>query len=355
MSQERFLGLQWRLVAIYLAASLLSTGVVALGYYVATSLGLAPTPALGVGIGAGLAVGLLSAGIGFSMARSMKLRLWDAGDMALRIARGDFSARLTVGRPDEVGLLEEQLNEMAGYLEQAVGQLSRLAEQNRRLAEEAGRGASLEERARLARDLHDTVNQQLFVLSLRAAAARKRLEKIGGDGAVMVEELTALEGLAREAHSQTRDLILQLRPTTLEQQGLGPALEEYARAAAGRESWSIETAIDPAVRLAGGAGEALFRIAQEALNNIAKHARASRIRLELQHEAGLIHLKVADDGIGFDRKAGVRPTSVGLVGMQERITALGGQIRIRSAPGEGTEVSVTLPVPNEEEREVGPR
>lgn len=344
MSQERFWGLQWKLAALYLAASLLSTGMVAVGYFASASLGLMPTPALGVGIGAGLLTGLVSAGYGFSTARSMKLRLWDAGDMAMRIARGEMSYRLPVGRPDEIGVLEEQLNQMAGYLEQAVGQLSRLAEQNRRLAEEAGRLSALEERARLARDLHDTVNQQLFVLSLRAAAARKKLEKTGGEGAApMVAELNALEELARQAHSQTRELILQLRPTTLEQQGLGPALEEYVKAAGVKESWQVETAIDPAVRPTGPAGEALFRIAQEALNNIAKHARASRITVELSRQDGQVRLRVADNGAGFDRRADVRPTAVGLVGMQERVAALGGQLRVKSAPGEGTEVSVFLP------------
>ncbi len=344
MSQDRFLGLQWRLAAVYLVASLLGSGMVAAGYLAGRSLGLEPTPALGVGIGAGFAVGLIGSFWGVMLARSIKLRLWDAGDMATRIARGDFTTRLSVGRPDEIGLLEEQLNSMAGYLEQAVGQLRTLAEQNRQLAEEAGRGAALEERARLARDLHDTVNQQLFVLSLRAAAARKKLEKAGTAGDAMVAELQALEELSRQAHAQTRELILQLRPTTLEQQGLGPALEEYVKAAAAREGWVVQTAIDPSIRTGGKVGEALFRIAQEALNNVAKHAKASSVDVALVREEGALTLRLADDGRGFDRRAGVKPTSVGLVGMQERVAALGGQLRIRSAPAEGTEITVTVPV-----------
>lgn len=344
MNHERFLGLQWKLAAIYLAASLLSTGMVALGYYGGAALGLEPTPALGVGIAAGLVVGFAGAVFGSLTARTIKLRLWDAGDMALRIARGDFMARVAVGAPDEVGLLEEQLNQMAEFLQQAEQQLRGLAEQNRMLAEEAGRGAALEERARLARDLHDTVNQQLFVLSLRAAATRKKLEKAAGDG-VMLSELSALEQLAREAHSQTRDLILQLRPTTLEQQGLGAALAEYVKAAANRDAFTVQTAIDTTIRLSTREGEALFRVAQEALHNIAKHARAANVTVELNREAGQIRLRVVDDGVGFDRRAGVSPTSVGLVGMRERIAVLGGQLRVRSAPGEGTEVAVTLPEP----------
>lgn len=347
MSQERFFGLQWRLSGLYLLASTLSVGAVALGYFTGANLGLSPGPAMGVGAAAGLSAGLVTALGGFRLARAIKLRLWEAGDMALRIARGDFTARLAVSRPDEIGLLEEQLNQMAGYLDQAVAQLRSLAEQNRRLAEEAGRGAALEERARLARDLHDTVNQQLFVLSLRTAAARKQLEKMGGDGAAMVPELTALEELSREAHSQARQLVLQLRPTTLEQQGLAAALVEYVKAAAAKEAWKVETAVDPAVRLKGEAGEALFRVAQEALNNVVKHARASHVRVELSRNPGLVRLCIGDDGLGFDTRVGVGPTSVGLVGMQERMAALGGQIRVRSGPGEGTDLVATLPQPPE--------
>ena len=175
MSQEPRLGLQWKLVILYLAAGLFSSGVVAAGYLAGTYLGLQPTSALGAGLAAGVAVGLTGSVVGSMIARSLKLRLWEAGLMAGRIARGDFQARLSVGPADEIGWLEEQLNQMAGHLETAVAESRALAEQNRRLAEEAGRGAALEERTRLARDLHDTVNQQLFALAMRAAAARRRL------------------------------------------------------------------------------------------------------------------------------------------------------------------------------------
>src|SRR5690606_17969753 len=116
--------------------------------------------ALLAGVGTGLVGGLIASVWGFRLAREIKHRLWNAGDLAMRSSRGDLSARLPVVELDELGELEAQRNQMAAYLEQAVGQLSRLAEQNRLLAEEAGRGAALEERARIARDLHDTVNQQ---------------------------------------------------------------------------------------------------------------------------------------------------------------------------------------------------
>jgi two-component system, NarL family, sensor histidine kinase LiaS len=339
------LGLQWKLTAIFLAVSVLASGMVAAGYYAGTALGLSPASAWGAGIAAGFVAGLLGSVTGLMVTRTFKRRLWDAGDMANRIAAGDFGIRLPAGYDDELGWLEQQLNAMASHLEQAVGHLRRLAEQNRQLAEEAGRGAALEERARIARDLHDTVNQQLFVLAMRAAAARRKLEKQGAaavDG--LVPELATLEELARQAHGEARQLILQLRPTTLEQQGLGPALAEYVQSVAAKEGWEVADRIDQTVRLGGRPGENLFRVAQEALNNVAKHAKATRLELVLQQAGHVVELTIRDNGQGYNMKAGVRPTAVGLIGMQERVEALGGTLRVRSTRGQGTEIAVQLPI-----------
>lgn len=344
MMPQGALGLQWKLAIVMLAVSLIGSAAVAFGYYFGLWLGLLPTAALTVGIVAGLLVGLAGSLIGFRVAREFKLRLWDAADMAGHITRGNFAVRVPEGSPDELGWLEAQLNRMAGHLEAAVGNLERLAEQNRQLAEEAGRGAALEERANLARDLHDTVNQHLFVLAMRTAAARKRLEKIGGNAEGLVPELSSLEELARTAHTETRGLILQLRPTNLEQQGLGPALAEYVRAIGSKEGWEVVVEIDPAVRPDSSRAANLFRVAQEALNNISKHAAARTVWVTLaQTEEGVL-LRIRDDGRGFDARASVRPTSVGLIGMRERVAALGGTLRVNSAVDEGTEVAVTMPL-----------
>ncbi|MGE5672507.1 MAG: ATP-binding protein [Mycobacterium leprae] len=341
------LGLQWKLAATYMVTSLFSSVLVAAGYFGAIEAGLEPASALGVGLLAGLAAGLVGSVVGYLMARSIKLRLWEAGDMAGRIAGGDFGVRLPEGNADEVGLLEEQLNAMAHQLESAISGLRQMAEQNRRLAEEAGRGAALEERAKLARDLHDTVNQQLFALSMRTAGVRRRLEKLGGEAADLAPELATLEELARQAHGEARKLILQLRPTTLEQQGLGPALAEYVQATAAKEGWATNLEINEQLRLFGLPAENLFRIAQEALNNAAKHAEAKKIWVSLTASAGAVCMQVRDNGRGFDMKAGVRPTAVGLIGMQERVSALGGMLKVRSSRGSGTEITVTLPLPAE--------
>lgn len=343
MSRERYFGLQWRLAAFQFLVGLLVSALMAAMYIVGVNLGLEPVPVLGAGLALGVIGGLGGAVAVYILARPMKHRLREAGDMAGRIARGQFGTRLDPGPPDEIGWLEQQLNEMAVHLETAVAELRELAEQNRLLADEVRLGAALAERASLARDLHDTVNQHLFVLTMRMAAARRQLERIGGESGTIAAELANLEELARQAHGQTRELILQLRPTTWSEQGLGVALREYAEDFACQSKLKIEINIDPSINARGRTGEILFRVAQESLHNIDKHARAHRVEIRLVSTEDGIMLSIKDDGVGFDPKATIRPTAVGLVGMKERVVAVGGRLNIVSSPGRGTEIVATLP------------
>ena len=359
MKSERTLGLQWRQAYIYILVGAGSPLVALAVYQLGKYYGLDLYASMALGFGAGILVGLFGAVAGSLIARSVKLRLWEAGRMAGRIARGDFRVRVEVGLRDEVGWLEEQLNHMAGQLENAVGSLREMAEQNRRLGEEAGRGAALEERMRLARDLHDTVNQQLFVLAMRAAALKNRLEKdeLEGDKTSGSRQLSAemekLEQLARQAHSQTRELILQIRPVTLENEGLGAALEEYVNKTAEREGWLVTTDIDPSVRPGGLIGESLFRIAQEALNNVSKHASAKKIAVRLAQVGQGIKMEINDDGSGFNPESRIRPTAVGLSGISERVKSIGGSLEIESAPCQGTMVAITVPEEGPDHNERG--
>lgn len=347
MQVQPNIGLQWKIGLFQLATSLaacLATGLfVALARRTGTPEGAAVT----AGIGLGAATALIGSGAGFRWARTIKLRLWEAGDFATRIAQGDLKHRLVPGPPDELGWLEHQLNAMAGHLERAVAELRDLADQNRRLAEQAGRGAALEERARLARELHDTVNQQLFALSIGIATIRRELTQEPGVPQRYPEELAKFEQAAREAHGQIRELILQLRPVSLERHGLGPALKEYAERIAREEGWQLEVelgaepggeeALDPAAR------EHLFRLGQEALANVRRHARARRVLLRLDVDEDSVTLTVRDDGVGFEPKRPPRPTAVGIVGMRERMRSIGGTLEVNSSPGAGTTVTARVP------------
>ncbi len=343
MSQKRIFGFQWRLAIIYLVVGAAGAIATLSAYQAGRYYDLGLLPSLAVGFGAGMFCGLVGAFTGSKIARSVKLRLWEAGRMAARISRGDYRARLAQGPDDEVGWLEEQLNQMAAQLEKAVASLRDLAEQNRRLGEEAGRGAVLEERMRLARDLHDTVNQQLFVLAMRSAALKQRLERMDSGAASLVPEMAELEKIAREAHSQIRELILQIRPVTLEKEGLGAALNEYIKNVGEREDWEIIINIDQLIFPDSNLGEGLFRIAQEALNNISKHADAGQVKVALSRKEGYIELIIADDGVGFDLKETVDPTTVGISGIKERAAQMEGTVNIESARGEGTRLKVVVP------------
>lgn len=344
MSAERSFGLQWRLAAICLAAGVISSFVTLLVYLFAGRFGLGQPVTFSIAIISGLIIGLVAAVIGSVITRTVKLRLWEAGRMAGRIARGYYEARVEAGPDDEVGWLEAQLNLMAVQLEEAVGALKTLAERNLLLSEEAGRGAALEERMRLARDLHDTVNQQLFVLAMRTAALRKKIEDNVENSEVLVKESETLELIARQAHGQIRELIMQLRPVSLDREGLGKALQEYVTKVAEREGWDLIDQIDTALNLSGEQAEGLFRIAQEALNNISKHARARRVEIFLLKEADLVRMQVGDNGIGFDPHAPANMSAVGLSGIRERAAAIGGQVKIDSTPGRGTKLKVTLSI-----------
>ncbi len=343
MKHERTLGLQWRQAFIHIMVGAAGALVALAVYQAAQYFGLDLYASIVLGFGAGLLIGLCGAVAGSLITRSVKLRLWEAGRMAGRIARGDYRARVEPGPEDELGWLEEQLNHMADQLENAVNSLRELAEQNRRLGEEAGRGAVLEERMRLARDLHDTVNQQLFVLAMRTAALKNRLEKEGAGTDKLVPEMERLEEMSRQAHSQIRELILQVRPVTLENEGLGAALDEYVTGTAEREGWQLKTNIDHGINPAGGASEGLFRIAQEALNNVSKHAAAQKVDVNLVREGGAIKMEIGDDGAGFNPKKAARPTAVGLSGIRERTKAIGGSLELNSAPGKGTRITVRVP------------
>jgi NarL family two-component system sensor histidine kinase LiaS len=343
LSSARTVGIQWRLTLYYLlivlGMALLIGGGFALGQY----LRLSPALSLGIGLALGLTLGFSASIGGLMTARQVKLRLWEAGDMARRIARGDLSARLTTNSSDELGWLEQQLNLMAIHLETAVRELKDLAEQNRLLSDEARRGTALEERAKLSRDLHDTVNQRLFALSMRMAALRIRLEQMGLK-ADLVNELKELEAIARDAHSQTRELILSLRPPTLEQQGLGPALEEYVKLTSAKENWQVIMDINKDIKIKGNVGEALFRLAQEALHNVAKHARARSVRVELTQTDEKVQLTIDDDGVGFYAEGARKPTAIGITAMKERMNDIGGTLEIHSVKGKGTRVQASIPL-----------
>jgi signal transduction histidine kinase len=195
---------------------------------------------------------------------------------------------------------------------------------------------SEEERQRLSRELHDRVGQPLAALRINLDVLRSRLP------AEATPQLDKQAALIEELIRLVRTLTAELRPPELEQIGLAAALRNYGEAAAARYGFAVDVlGAEFAPRLPRAAERALFRIAQEALANAAKHAKAETVTIELEDEAREAIVSVADDGRGFDaaRKAG----GFGLHAMRERVEEVGGRLEVESAEGLGTRIRAAVP------------
>ena len=209
----------------------------------------------------------------------------------------------------------------------------------RELRDQAGALASSAERAHLARELHDSVTQALFSMGLIARSIEVLLER---DPAAAKDKLGDLRELQRDALAEMRSLIFELRPGSLEREGLANALRTHVAALEGRLGLPIVLDVVDIERLPLPAEDALYRIAQEALHNIVKHARARTVRIELARDGADVTLRVVDDGVGFD-PLDVAAGHLGIAGMRARAERVGGDVVVRSAPDEGTEIEVRVP------------
>ncbi len=215
-----------------------------------------------------------------------------------------------------------------------------LVESRRREVERAS-----EERQRIARDLHDSVSQSLFSMTLHARTAERALKQTGQDTEGPVgRELGQVDELSRTALAEMRALIFELRPGGLAEEGLVSALSKHAGALSAREGLPIEVS-GPSERLPISAEceEHLYRLGQEALANASKHAQATHVTVMVASDGNNVGLEVRDDGLGFDPAASYAG-HLGLTTMRSRADDIGAQINIDSAPGRGTAVQVQLPI-----------
>ncbi|AYH45608.1 PAS domain S-box protein [Azoarcus sp. DN11] len=201
-----------------------------------------------------------------------------------------------------------------------------------------------DERRHLAAELHDRTGQNLTAINLHLSMIREKVPP--GDTAVRarVDDAMALVGATVEA---VRDVMADLRPPVLEDYGLSAALRWYADVFSRRTGIAVTViGSEPSPRLPRAAETALFRVAQESLNNVAKHAQASRVNVALEDGPAVARLTISDDGVGFDFD-GERPLGAGwgIVSMEERIEAVGGVLRIESVAGQGTRIVVEAPHP----------
>ena len=216
-----------------------------------------------------------------------------------------------------------------------------IAIENARLHERSRELSIIEERNRLARELHDSVTQRLFGVALAAESASTLLERDPSKAAV---ELARVSELARGAMEELRAVVFELRPGSLEAEGLATVLRKHVEVLRRVSGQQIELQVCDVPRLGPGPATQVLRIAQEALGNAMRHSAAKRISVKLGGADGKLFLQVGDDGCGFD-PAGpeVRGQRLGLTSMEERATELGGTLRVTSTLGAGTTVRLELP------------
>jgi signal transduction histidine kinase len=199
----------------------------------------------------------------------------------------------------------------------------------------------VQERQRLARELHDSVTQALYGTTLYAEAATRQLAT--GQVELVSEHLRELRDTAQEALREMRLLIFELRPSILDSEGLTNALRARLEAVEERAGLEVELHLEEEMVLPTAVEEGLYRIAQEALNNALKHACARRVCVSLDHREGAIVLEIVDDGVGFDPSTAVEGGGLGLDGMIERAAQMGAELVLDSEPGAGTRVRVEIP------------
>ncbi len=258
---------------------------------------------------------------GYLTARGLTRRLKGLTTAADRWGRGDFSALAHDASEDELGHVARQFNRMAEQLQNLLQARQKLA--------------TLEERNRLARDLHDSVKQQIFAVAMQIGATKVLLKRDVNAAEVRLNEA---QKLVNQAQQELTSLIRELRPVALEGKGLVAALRELTT------QWTQQTDIVANLRAEGKQTlpltleEGLFRVAQEALANVARHSKATLVQIILTTTGDTVTLSVADNGQGFDTARSEHP-GVGLLSMQERMRALGGDVEVESTPGKGTRIT----------------
>lgn len=242
---------------------------------------------------------------------------WSKGDFRPAVAPRDRSG-------DEIGELTRNLNGMAE-------QLQTLLHTNDELAR-------MEERNRLARDLHDTVKQQTYAARMQLTAAKNLIDS---DRMAAVGHIDTALQLNRETQQELKLIIDELRPAALQGKGLAHALKEYASRWQEHTGIKVETIVSGERSLPLEVEQALYRVLQEALSNIARHAEADTVRLSLSMSPERVTLVVADNGRGFDVNV-ISPNSYGLTGMQGRLGEVGGTLNVESTLSAGTTITAEI-------------
>ncbi len=238
--------------------------------------------------------------------------------------------------PTPRNFTQEEITLASAFAEQAA-----LAIENAMLKVQSAQAAILSERTRLARELHDSVTQLLYSVTLYAEAAVERLE--AGETQTAVEHLNELRDTAQEALREMRLLIFELHPLALERGGLAAALQARLDAVEARSGMKTKLVVEGVEKLSQQVQIELYNIAQEALNNALKHAQANSVHINLRFGETVSELEICDDGVGITPMGDQTGGGFGIPGMKERAQKINGKLQIEGSPGKGTKVHIEVP------------
>lgn len=267
-------------------------------------------------------VGIVGVLFGYVMSRWLVRRFKKVTQATESWSQGDFSSVISDKSFDELGVMTRQLNTMAGKLEHLLHEQQNIA--------------VLEERNRMARDLHDSLKQQLFAINMQVWSAQALLNT---NISATKDRLDTMEQLLGQAQQELSMLIHQLRPLLLADKRFPEALRDYCKQWTQQQNVTLEMDIAD-INLSLTAEEALFRITQEALANVARHSHAHTVRVQFINREEQVLLSIADDGRGFDLEQ-IGNRGIGLHSMHERMEMLQGSLAIFSQPGRGTCITAT--------------
>ncbi|GAE25898.1 sensor histidine kinase LiaS [Halalkalibacter wakoensis JCM 9140] len=277
---------------------------------------------------------------GYVQADPIRKRVDQLVHGALRFERGTFTHRVEIEGEDEIAELGKRLNVMAQNFEEQVASLQRLSGERAEMKETIKKAAVSEERQRLARDLHDAVSQQLFAISMMTAAIKQTMMQTSEQA---VDQVEMVEKMANTAQAEMRALLLHLRPAHLEGKSLNTGIHQLFQEMKDKYEMDVAITIQEDMNIPKGIEDQIFRMVQEAISNVLRHAKATQLELQIKQTTQELKIKLIDNGIGFDAKH-VQQNSYGLHTMRERMTEIGGTLQIVSVPKKGTQIEAIIPI-----------
>lgn len=279
--------------------------------------------------------------VGFKSSGDMREKLDSLSVLITQFANGHYDSRVYFNEKDEFARIWDEMNRLGEKLQNQVRSLQRLAEEKSELAKTAHKSAVIEERQRLARDLHDAVSQQLFALTMLSEAASKQIEVNPELAKKQMKEVTQA---ALHSQAEMRALLLHLRPVHLSGEPLAEGIHQLIEELQQKSTLSFDVFISPDLFLPDMIEEHIFRILQEALSNILRHSFATEVKLNINQKSDEVSVHLADNGKGFDMRTSMdKKASYGLKTMKERSDEIGGTFIIRSNVNEGTYIDMNIP------------